>query len=195
MRDDDGAAGFPFLHRRGPVDLIGLCSAVATPPFVTYGKIGADQIERTRRLLARIGDDARLKVVLIHHPPQNHATRLRRSLLDRQRLHTLLAEVPVDLVLHGHMHRPVRAAIPGRDGPIPVLGAASGSALGQRYAPAHYHMIEFDPTSSTQPLWLSHWQYDPDRRQFIGGHREPLQSTNAPDRRACAIPEQLSSPD
>ena len=38
MSGDDGAAGFPFVRRRGPLALIGLSTAVPTPPFMATGR-------------------------------------------------------------------------------------------------------------------------------------------------------------
>ena len=37
MSSDDGAAGFPFVRRRGPLALIGLSTAVPTAPFMATG--------------------------------------------------------------------------------------------------------------------------------------------------------------
>ena len=40
--DDDGT--FPFVRRRGPLALIGLSSAVPTPPFLATGRLGDAQL-------------------------------------------------------------------------------------------------------------------------------------------------------
>ena len=38
MAGDDGAPGFPYLRRRGPLALIGLSSGIATAPFMATGR-------------------------------------------------------------------------------------------------------------------------------------------------------------
>ena len=69
MGGDADTHAFPFVRRIGPLALIGLNSAVETPPFVAAGRLGPDQIEVTRDLLERLGDEGLIRVVLIHHPP------------------------------------------------------------------------------------------------------------------------------
>ena len=54
MRGDDGDAAFPFLRRRGPLALIGLSSAVPTAPFMATGRLGAEQLARSRELLDQL---------------------------------------------------------------------------------------------------------------------------------------------
>ena len=73
MQDDEGQTGFPYLHRRGPVDIVGLSSAVVTLPAISLGRIGQEQLERTEALLTRIKADRRPCVLLFHHPPQEGA--------------------------------------------------------------------------------------------------------------------------
>src|SRR6204780_4112330 len=52
----DGAPGaaFPFLRRRGPLALIGVSSAVPTPPLMATGWLGTVQLEALDRLLAQL---------------------------------------------------------------------------------------------------------------------------------------------
>lgn len=170
MQDDDARPSFPYLQRRGPVDIIGLSSAVATLPGFSSGRMGEEQIARLEALLGKLADERRPRLLLIHHPPQDGATNRARGLTDRHALQALLARSPVDLVLHGHLHRPVRSALAGPDGPIPVLGAASASTLGQRYAPAHYHVLEVDSEAASAPvIRVRHSHYDPVKGAFLLG--------------------------
>src|SRR3546814_8121170 len=46
MRSDDGSAIFPYTRIRGQVALVGVNTAVPTPPFLASGRIGADQLSR-----------------------------------------------------------------------------------------------------------------------------------------------------
>jgi 3',5'-cyclic AMP phosphodiesterase CpdA len=173
MRDDDGGAGFPYLQRRGPVNIVGLSSAVATAPAVSLGRIGRRQAEATRDLLERVADERRPIVLLVHHPPQDGATRRLRAFADRALLQDVLAQAPVDLVLHGHLHYPTRASLAGRDGPIPVRGAASASAFGGRKASAHYHVIDIDEDADGPVIRIHHAHFDPSAGSFLlsGGER------------------------
>lgn len=175
MTDEaSGRQCFPYLHRRGPVDIVGLSSGIPLRMPRTVGRVGLDQLEALKELLARIAGDNRPCIVLIHHPPQEGAARRGKQLLDREALCRVLGEQRVDLVLHGHLHRPARATLPSRHGPIEVLGASSASALGDRYAPAHYHLLEFDFADGQVATTLRHVRYDRTQQAFVAGEREPL---------------------
>ncbi len=160
MQDDEGWAGFPYLHRRGPVDIIGLSSAVATPPAISWGRIGQQQLEKTGVLLDGLRAASRPSLLLVHHAPQDGAAKPRRALSDRRELQKLLAHSPVDLVLHGHLHYPVQAELEGPTRPIPVLGAASASAIGGHKSVAHYHLIEIETKIGQAQLTVQHYHYD-----------------------------------
>src|SRR5712691_893669 len=50
--DDSNSVGtFPYLRRRGPVALIGVSTAIATPPFIATGKLGEQQIACIAKML------------------------------------------------------------------------------------------------------------------------------------------------
>ena len=160
IQDDEGRAGFPYLHRRGPVDIVGLSSAVASPPAISLGRIGQAQLDLTEALLTSIKADRRPSLLLIHHPPQDGAASPRRALADRKKLQELLARLPVDLVLHGHLHYPICATLDGPTGPIPVLGAASASTIGKRKSVAHYHLIEIETGAEQPQITVQHYIYN-----------------------------------
>lgn len=125
------AAMFPFVRRIGPVALIGLNSAVETPPFVAAGEVGKAQLEALDALLPRLEGEGLLRVVLIHHPPLPGQAPPRRGLRDAEALSRVLARRGAELVLHGHNHRDMhtdfaRLAETG-GGSIPVIGVASSS--------------------------------------------------------------------
>ena len=48
------AAGFPFVRRRGPLALIGLSTAVPTPPFMATGRLGEAQLARLGETLVAL---------------------------------------------------------------------------------------------------------------------------------------------
>lgn len=119
----DTVPRFPFLRRRGPVALIGLCSAVPTLPGSAAGWLGGEQLARLPPLLEAARREGLFRVVLVHHPPLPGPGGWRRALRDRDALGAVLRSSGAELVLHGHHHAVLRAAVDGPAGPIPVLGA------------------------------------------------------------------------
>ncbi len=119
---DDGPPGFPWLRRRRGVALIGLSSAVATPPFMATGRLGDGQMRALARLLAETGREGLCRVILIHHPPTS-ITRSRKALTDRAALCEVIAATGAELVLHGHTHRADLSWIDTAAGRVPVIGA------------------------------------------------------------------------
>jgi 3',5'-cyclic AMP phosphodiesterase CpdA len=166
MHDDDGETGFPYLHRRGPVNIVGLSSAVVTPPAISYGQIGQEQLEKTEKLLKKVQGEERPTILMLHHAPQDGAATEKRALADRKDLQAILKRTPVDLVLHGHLHYPVHALLEGPQKPIPVLGAASASAIGKRKAAAHYHILELEQSEGKLEIKVQHFNYDSDKEAF-----------------------------
>jgi len=121
---------FPFVRRVGPVALIGVNSAVETPPFVAAGEVGEAQRKALADLLSQLGSEGLIRVVLIHHPPLLDQAPPRRGLRDAHALSRVLAEHGAELVLHGHNHCDSHmdfARLPDVGGSIPVIGVASGS--------------------------------------------------------------------
>ncbi|MEI9901579.1 MAG: metallophosphoesterase [Hyphomicrobium sp.] len=100
-----GPAAFPFVRRVGPVALVGVNSAVETPPFVAAGEVGEKQLAALDELLMRLEGEAMIRVVLIHHPPLPGQAPPRRALRDAKALSRILAHRGAELVLHGHNHR------------------------------------------------------------------------------------------
>ncbi len=140
---DEGGDGFPFTRRVGPVALIGVNSAVPTPPFVAAGRLGAVQIARLAQALDRARADGLIRVVLIHHPPLPGQAPPRRALADARELAETLDAHGADLVLHGHNHTDTAVWRRTAHGHMLVAGIASGSA-GRRHkgAPlARYNLI------------------------------------------------------
>jgi len=93
---------FPFLRRRGPLALIGVSSAVPTPPMMATGRLGRAQLDALDRILAQLSAEAAFRVLLVHHPLHSDS-RIKR-LTDSRALRALLQRRGVELVLHGHDH-------------------------------------------------------------------------------------------
>jgi 3',5'-cyclic AMP phosphodiesterase CpdA len=134
---------FPFLRRRGPLALIGVSSAVPTPPLMATGWLGSAQLEALDRVLAQLAAEQAFRVLLIHHPLRS-ASRAKR-LTDSQPLLALLKRHGVELVLHGHDHVHSTIWIDGPKGAIPAIGVPSASALAHGHYPAAaYNLFEVD---------------------------------------------------
>lgn len=141
----NAAIEFPFVRRRGPLALIGLSTAVPTPPFMATGQLGDEQLARFERTLAQLGKEPLFRVVLIHHPPvsapENHSKRL----TDAEAFRKILSQHGADLVLHGHDHVHSLVWLDGPKAKIPAVGVPSASAtLHSKYDPAAYNLYRID---------------------------------------------------
>jgi 3',5'-cyclic AMP phosphodiesterase CpdA len=138
--EDAPDGGFPFVRRRGPLALIGVSSAVPTPPLMATGWLGRGQLEALEPILARLSIEPAFRILLIHHPLRSDS-RIKR-LTDAAELLVLLKQHGVELVLHGHDHVHSTIWIDGPNGAIPAIGVPSASALAHgRYPAAAYNLF------------------------------------------------------
>jgi 3',5'-cyclic AMP phosphodiesterase CpdA len=137
----DGETAFPALRRRGPVALIGVSSAVPTPPLMATGWLGKSQMDALERVLAGLASEQLFRILLIHHPLRSSARAKR--LTDSAELMALLKQYGVELVLHGHDHVHSTILVEGPNGsPIPAIGVPSASALAHGHYPhAAYNLF------------------------------------------------------
>lgn len=134
--DTSAHGGFPYLRRRGPLALIGCSSAVPTAPFMATGRVGKEQLARIDHLLDSLRNEGLFRVVMIHHPPIRELGDRYRRLTDTRDFAAMLRRRGAELVLHGHEHTATLRPLPGPDGPIPVVGVPSASALEHGSRPA-----------------------------------------------------------
>ena len=142
LRGDDtrGVFHFPSLRRRGPLALIGLCSAVPTPPFFATGTLGRVQRDALVRLLEALSADQAFRVLLVHHPLESDS--YIKRLTDAGELIAILKDHGVELVLHGHDHVHSTIWIDGPNGKIPAIGVPSASAVKHGHHPdAAYNLF------------------------------------------------------
>ena len=128
MGCEEDTLAFPFVRRVGPLVLVGLNSAVETPPFIASGRLGPHQLEIAQEQLAELGEEGAIRVVLIHHPPLASLDMPRRALKDAAHLTRLLERGDAELVLYGHNHKPKVTWLPTRGKPLPLIGVGSASA-------------------------------------------------------------------
>ena len=143
LRGDEAPGGggtFPSLRRRGPLALIGVSSAIPTPPLMATGWLGRAQLDSLERILKRLAAEQVFRVLLIHHPLRSDSRAKR--LTDSDQLLALLRQYGVELVLHGHDHVHSTFWIDGPKGTIPAIGVPSASALAHgRYPAAAYNLF------------------------------------------------------
>ena len=145
MSGDDGAVGFPFVRRRGPLALIGLSTAVPTPPFMATGRLGEAQRGRFAETLVTLARDRLFRVVLIHHPPVSEA-RPHKRLTDAAEFLRVIATHGAELVLHGHDHLHMINWLAGPNGTrVPAVGVpAASAAWGTSKDAAAYNLYAID---------------------------------------------------
>jgi 3',5'-cyclic AMP phosphodiesterase CpdA len=141
--DEASGDSFPFLRRRGPIALIGLSSAVPTPPLMATGTLGRGQREALERVLITLAGEDAFRVLLVHHPLRSDSRPKR--LTDSAPLLALLKKHGVDLILHGHDHVHSTMWFDGPDGKIPSIGVPAASALARgRHPAAAYNLYEIE---------------------------------------------------
>ncbi len=162
---------FPTLRRRGPVAIVGLCSALPTLPFAATGRLGSVQLERLDRMLAELADVGACRVVLIHHPPTDRHVSARRRLSDHRQLAEVIARRGAELILHGHVHRRRIDSMVGPAGPVPVVSVPSASDVGHDPEKrSRYHLYELEAPPEPGGRWRIRARlrgYDPSSGGFV----------------------------
>jgi len=162
----DPGAVFPSLRVRGPVAIIGLSSALPTPPFLATGRVGTRQLEALAPLLDETARRGLFRILLVHHSPAEGVHPWRKRLTDRAALARILQRHGAELVLHGHNHRTRWSELPGPLGPVSVISTPSGSAVGPTPARrASYHLYRLSVEKGYWRLSVEVRGYSPrDRR-------------------------------
>jgi 3',5'-cyclic AMP phosphodiesterase CpdA len=136
---------FPFLRQRGPLALIGVSSAVPTPPFMATGWLGQAQRDVLDRILSELSAEPVFRVLLIHHPLRSEKGSRHKRLTDSDELLALLKRYGVELILHGHDHIHSTMWFDGPRGRIPAVGVPSASAIAHGHYPAAaYNLFSID---------------------------------------------------
>ena len=123
--DGKNSVEFPIVRVRGEVAIVGLSTALPSPPPLADGWLGGAQLEALDRVLGDL--DGKFRVLLLHHPPYTNRHAILRGLRDRRALQKVLARRGCELILHGHEHRDLAVTLPGPRGLIPVIGVGSGT--------------------------------------------------------------------
>jgi 3',5'-cyclic AMP phosphodiesterase CpdA len=123
----DAQAAFPYVRRIGSVALIGVNSAIPTPPLIASGRVGEKQLARLAEVLTGLDAAGLTRVVMIHHPPLPGQASRTRGLTDAEALEAVLVRHGAELVIHGHNHREMLAWRNGPRGKFAIVGAPSSS--------------------------------------------------------------------
>jgi 3',5'-cyclic AMP phosphodiesterase CpdA len=139
-------AEFPFVRVVGGVAIVGVNSAVPTPPFMAWGEVGKDQLARVANTLDKLAQTSLFRLVLIHHPPLPGQASRTRGLRDAAALEAVLMRHGAELVVHGHNHLNMLAWRVAPSGPFPIVGAPSASlgAPHGREPLARYNLYTID---------------------------------------------------
>ncbi|MCP3871176.1 MAG: metallophosphoesterase [Gammaproteobacteria bacterium] len=178
----DGAAApagglFPSLRVRGGIAFIGTSSARPSAPFLAVGSLGSTQLHDLKHLLAESGRRGLFRVLLIHHPPLKETLGRRKSLTDSKALRAVLRRQGVELVLHGHAHRPAWGLLKTVAGTTPVVGVPSASAIGLKPGRrAAYNLCRVAPNGQGWDLSVESRGYSPESGEF---HRADGDSADA----------------
>jgi 3',5'-cyclic AMP phosphodiesterase CpdA len=136
---------FPFVRRRGPLALIGVSSAVPTPPLMATGWLGQAQRDALDRILSELSAEQAFRVLLIHHPLRSEKGSRHKRLTDSDQLQALLKRHGVELILHGHDHIHSTMWFGGPQGRIPAIGVPSASAVAHgKYPGAAYNLFSIE---------------------------------------------------
>lgn len=198
LAPDADAGAVPFVRVIGEVAVVGVDSAIETPPFLAWGRIGKRQLADLAQVLEMLRHAGLFRLVLVHHPPLRGQADATRALRDAAALEAVLERGGVELVIHGHNHRNMLAWLPGGvAGPgagdaKPELAAASGrtavvgapsASLAREHgheALARYNLFRIERNGAGEP---ASW-----RAELIGrGLAEPGGPVVELDRRALTF--------
>jgi 3',5'-cyclic AMP phosphodiesterase CpdA len=167
-----GSSDFPFLRRRGPLAIVGLSTAFPSPLGFATGRLGADQLARLDRLLERMGEERRCRILLAHHCPIDGISRPRKRLIDAAQLRHCIANRGADIILHGHEHVFSFGQIAGSDGPVPVFGTPSASRFSARpELTAQYYVYEIEWTAGQWRTIAESRMFSMASKTFVPGVR------------------------
>lgn len=154
MRGADSGGGgepirYPTVHRFGDVTLLGLNPC--RPHVGSSGLVRPDELERLREILAAPRRDGESRVLMIHYPllgiDAKPIDRWTRRLNGRDALIDLLAEHPVDLVIHGHDHVRYHNRLPRAAGGVTYVVNSGSAAFAPRPGlpvPASFNIYTLD---------------------------------------------------
>jgi 3',5'-cyclic AMP phosphodiesterase CpdA len=156
---------YPFAQQVGHVWLIGLNSSSFNPlNWDARGRVGPEQLDRLRRLLAQL--PAGPRILVTHYPLVSRGNRLDpqfRRLRDWKQTVAVAADGGVSLWLHGHRHQPYH--LPDSiASPFPII--CVGSATQTNIWMYNEYTIEGNRLSALKRVFCMKEQVFQDREKF-----------------------------
>lgn len=170
------AGEFPYVRRFDDIALIGVSTAIPTPPFIAGGRIGKDQLQALENILRDFGQQGLCRIILIHHPPLPGQNRWRKALWDAADFKDILHRHGAELVLHGHNHTHMFQSTHGPGKAIPVYGVPSASmGTNKNHPQACYYLFEVKKQQENWSLKATMRELTQDEAGFEDGG--PLPTT------------------
>ena len=161
--------GFPILQERGGVVFICLNSG---RPNTARGTVGRRQWRAAREMLdtadgRHMLKEARLRVLLVHHPTQDPSIRalpwireLGHDLKDWKEVPKFCKDYAIELCLHGHNHVPYSARMQGSEDTL-IYEAGSGTMLVEDPERiARYNIYELDDNGKVARSYARVWNIE-----------------------------------
>ena len=159
---------FPSLRVRGPLAIIGACSALPSPPLFATGRLGRAQLRALDQVLDETHRQGLFRILLIHHPPIPGVVGWRKRLTDSAALRDIVRRRGVEMILHGHSHRSSIQFFESAHGRVPVVGVPSASAIGMRPGRrAQYHLYRLRRNGLNWEVEIIVRGYDPEQGSFV----------------------------
>ncbi len=134
---------YPYTkHVAEGVHLMGLCSAIPTPPFMSWGRIGEPQMKRMQSAADKMGAGGDFRIAALHHNLHRRGSSRKdwsTMLKDRDVFIDALFEARIDLVLHGHTHVANRMEIVRGEQKLSIVGCGSSTWQSDAH-PARYNV-------------------------------------------------------
>lgn len=170
---------FPYIRVRGPIALIGISTANATPPFLASGYFGRGQARRTVNALQHARKAGLFRVVMIHHPPIRDATPWHKRLIGIRRFTAAMSTGGAELILHGHTHMDTLHWLHTRNSRIPVVGIPSASqGHGGRRPPAGHNLFTISGNNDAWTCTRESYRFVPDHTALVLTGKDELVITS-----------------
>ena len=102
--DHRQASPFPYLKLFNNIAIIGISTAVVSPPLMSWGRVSETQLDTITEILHSLSKDNYFIILLLHHPLHEFGFLNFKGLLNKNSLIKILSGFNINLILHGHLH-------------------------------------------------------------------------------------------